>query len=399
MSPAPMPAAATSRPGPIAASAQAGAAGGALGGTVAGAASRADDTMTTPLGSESPPGMERAWTVSAAEAIVRMLDRYGVRHVFGLCGDTSLPFYDALYRMEHGDHARAHPRRAQRRLHGRRLRPRQRPARRVRRAERRRRHLPPAGPGRGQRVELARCSASPPTCRWRSRGRYPLTELDQESLFRPLTKWNTVCDRADQVPQAIRSAFRQMTTGRPGRGAHRPALRRAEAAGGCRRRSGRRPGTSATRRGASAADPAAVEAAAAAIAAGAPRRCSSAAAASLAAGATDVLADVATLLDAPVCTTVTGKGSIADTPSAQRRRRRAERRRRRHARGRAAGGPGGLRRLPRRIDDHRALDAARRATCRSSTSTSIRRSSRPTTGRRTRSSAMRGWCCRRCTTG
>ena len=31
-----------------------------------------------------------------------MLDLYGVRHVFGLCGDTSLPFYDALYRMDHG---------------------------------------------------------------------------------------------------------------------------------------------------------------------------------------------------------------------------------------------------------------------------------------------------------
>jgi len=43
-----------------------------------------------------------------------------------------------------------------------------------------------------------------------------LTELDQEALFRPLTKWNTVCDRPDQVPRAIRAAFRQMTTGRPG---------------------------------------------------------------------------------------------------------------------------------------------------------------------------------------
>jgi len=38
---------------------------------------------------------------SGAEAAVRMLDLYGVRHIFGLCGDTSLPFYDALYRMEH----------------------------------------------------------------------------------------------------------------------------------------------------------------------------------------------------------------------------------------------------------------------------------------------------------
>ena len=36
-----------------------------------------------------------------AEALVRMLERHGVRHIFGLCGDTSLPLYDALYRLDH----------------------------------------------------------------------------------------------------------------------------------------------------------------------------------------------------------------------------------------------------------------------------------------------------------
>jgi acetolactate synthase I/II/III large subunit len=49
-----------------------------------------------------------------------------------------------------------------------------------------------------------------------ARGRYVLTELDQEALFRPLTKWNRVVDRADQIPSAVRAAFRHMTTGRPG---------------------------------------------------------------------------------------------------------------------------------------------------------------------------------------
>ncbi|MCC2663481.1 MAG: acetolactate synthase, partial [Geminicoccaceae bacterium] len=34
--------------------------------------------------------------LSGAEAFVRMLQLHGVRHVFGLCGDTSLPLYDAL---------------------------------------------------------------------------------------------------------------------------------------------------------------------------------------------------------------------------------------------------------------------------------------------------------------
>ena len=40
--------------------------------------------------------------LSGAEAFVRMLQLHGVRHIFGLCGDTSLPLYDALCRLDHG---------------------------------------------------------------------------------------------------------------------------------------------------------------------------------------------------------------------------------------------------------------------------------------------------------
>src|SRR3546814_12728885 len=40
--------------------------------------------------------------LSGAEALVRMLEIHGVEVIFGLCGDTSLPFYDALYRLDHG---------------------------------------------------------------------------------------------------------------------------------------------------------------------------------------------------------------------------------------------------------------------------------------------------------
>src|SRR5215475_11037373 len=41
-------------------------------------------------------------TISGAEAMVRLLQLHGVKHIFGLCGDTSLPLYDALYRLDHG---------------------------------------------------------------------------------------------------------------------------------------------------------------------------------------------------------------------------------------------------------------------------------------------------------
>jgi len=42
-----------------------------------------------------------------------------------------------------------------------------------------------------------------------SRGRYPMTELDQQVLFRALTKWNKVIDRADEIAGALR--FNRLT--------------------------------------------------------------------------------------------------------------------------------------------------------------------------------------------
>jgi acetolactate synthase-1/2/3 large subunit len=41
-------------------------------------------------------------TLSGAEAAVEMLKAHGVEIVFGLCGDTSLPLYDALARLQEG---------------------------------------------------------------------------------------------------------------------------------------------------------------------------------------------------------------------------------------------------------------------------------------------------------
>jgi len=36
-----------------------------------------------------------------AEATVRKLEAHGERHILGLRGDATLPFYDALYRLDH----------------------------------------------------------------------------------------------------------------------------------------------------------------------------------------------------------------------------------------------------------------------------------------------------------
>jgi acetolactate synthase-1/2/3 large subunit len=147
--------------------------------------------------------------------MVRMLQLHGVKHIFGLCGDTSLPFYDALARLDHGithiltrdERSAAYMADGYARVSG-----------RVGVCE---------GPSGGGATYLlpgiveANESSIPvlgitTDIATTSRGRYTLTELDQEALYRPLTKRTEVIDRADRLPEAVRRAFRSMTTGRPG---------------------------------------------------------------------------------------------------------------------------------------------------------------------------------------
>jgi acetolactate synthase-1/2/3 large subunit len=153
--------------------------------------------------------------MTGAEAMVRMLDGHGVRHVFGLCGDTTLPFYDALYRLDHGiqhiltrdERSAAYMADGYARVSG-----------RVGVCE---------GPSGGGATYIlpgvveANESSIPilaitTDVSVSARGRFPLTELDQEALFKPLTKWNAVIPKAELLPRMVRAAFRAMTTGRPG---------------------------------------------------------------------------------------------------------------------------------------------------------------------------------------
>jgi len=153
--------------------------------------------------------------MTGAEAMVRMLQLHGVKHIFGLCGDTSLPFYDALARLDHGmqhiltrdERSAAYMADGYARVTG-----------RVGVCE---------GPSGGGATYLlpgiveANESSIPvlgitTDIATTSRGRYTLTELDQEALYRPFAKRSEVIDRADRLPEAVRRAFRAMTTGRPG---------------------------------------------------------------------------------------------------------------------------------------------------------------------------------------
>ena len=253
---------------------------------------------------------DRSNQLTGAEAMVRMLQAYDVKHIFGLCGDTTLPFYDAMARM---DHHITHI---------------------LTRDERHAAYMAdgyarvtgkpgvcegPSGGGatyilpgvieaNDSSVPILAITSDVATT---SRGRYPLTALDQVALFAPLTKWNTSLDSAARLPAAMRQAFRAMTTGRPGavhlalpfdtqkapvdageiwadpRHTTFPAERTAPEASPIR----------------DAADILATAKAAVAICGGGP----------LLAGAEDTLSQIATLLDLPIATTVSGQGAIAET--------------------------------------------------------------------------------------
>ena len=154
-------------------------------------------------------------SLNGAEAMVRSLQAHGVKHIFGLCGDTTLPFYDAMLKLDHGithtltrdERSAAYMADAYSRVTG-----------RVGVCE---------GPSGGGAtyilpglIEASESSyailAITTDISVSTYGKYPLTEVDQEALMRPLTKWNTVIKRADHIPRMVRKAFRAMTTGRSG---------------------------------------------------------------------------------------------------------------------------------------------------------------------------------------
>jgi len=154
-------------------------------------------------------------SMTGAEAMVRMLEAHDVRYIFGLCGDTTLPFYDALQRLDHNiEHILTRDERCAAYMADGYA----RVTKKVGVCE---------GPSGGGATYIlpglveANESSIPilaitSDVGTRSGGHYPLTELDQEGLMRPVTKFNTKINHADAVPDAVRTAFRKMTTGRPG---------------------------------------------------------------------------------------------------------------------------------------------------------------------------------------
>jgi len=146
-----------------------------------------------------------------ADAVVAILEALEVDVVFGLCGDTSLPFYHALAKSEGIRHVLTRDERcasfmadAYARLSG-----------RVGVCE---------GPSGGGAMYIlpgvaeANDSSVPLVCLTsdigvEDRGKGTLTELDQAGLFRPVTKRVFSPTAGAHLPDMLRDAFREATTG------------------------------------------------------------------------------------------------------------------------------------------------------------------------------------------
>jgi acetolactate synthase-1/2/3 large subunit len=153
--------------------------------------------------------------LSGAEALVKLLDQHEVNYIFGLCGDTSLPFYDALYRLNHSikhiltrdERSASYMADGYARVTG-----------KVGVCE------GPSGGGatyiipgvveaNESSISVISITSDVPTT---SIGHFPLTELNQKKLFKPLTKWNEILNNPKKLGENIRKAFKMSTSGRPG---------------------------------------------------------------------------------------------------------------------------------------------------------------------------------------
>jgi acetolactate synthase-1/2/3 large subunit len=150
-----------------------------------------------------------------SEAAVETLDRLGVEVIFGLCGDTTLPLYEALHDLDHGmrhiltrdERSASFMADAYARLGG-----------KVGVCE-----APSGGGATYVLPGLAEANGSsvPLVCLTsdidrKDVGRGTLTELDQTALFRPVTRWTHMPAVASEIPRALRRAFSSATSGAMG---------------------------------------------------------------------------------------------------------------------------------------------------------------------------------------
>lgn len=153
--------------------------------------------------------------MNTAQNLVELLKEYGVEHIFGVPGDTSMPLYDALYAARSEiTHIMARDERS---------------AAFMADAYARLTHKPgiteaPSGGGatyvipgvaeaNGSSVPMVVFTSDVPIT---DEGKGTLTAIDQQRLLQAATKWSAVVKRPQMLPDILRKAFRVATSGRGG---------------------------------------------------------------------------------------------------------------------------------------------------------------------------------------
>ena len=153
--------------------------------------------------------------MNGAQLMVEMLLAHGVEHVFGVPGDTSLPLYDAFYAARGRlRHIMARDERSASFMADAYARAGRRPgvcegpsgggATYI---------VPGVAEANFSSVPLIVLTTDVPVA-WEGKGE--LTAMDEVAALRASTKWSTQVKRVEQLPDAVRQAFRTATTGRPG---------------------------------------------------------------------------------------------------------------------------------------------------------------------------------------
>ena len=153
--------------------------------------------------------------MNTAQLLVALLKEYGVEHIFGVPGDTTMVLYDALYAAR-GEitHIMARDERS---------------AAFMADAYARLSHKPgiteaPSGGGAtyvipgvaeatGSSVPMIVFTSDVPIT---DEGKGTLTAIDQQRLLQAATKWSAVVKRPQMLPDIVRKAFRAATSGRGG---------------------------------------------------------------------------------------------------------------------------------------------------------------------------------------
>ena len=153
--------------------------------------------------------------MNTAQVLVELLKEYGVEHIFGVPGDTTMALYDALYAAR-GEitHIMARDERS---------------AAFMADAYARLTYKPgiteaPSGGGatyvipgvaeaNGSSVPMVVFTSDVPIT---DEGKGTLTAINQQSLLQAATKWSAVVKRPQMLPDIVRRAFRAATSGRGG---------------------------------------------------------------------------------------------------------------------------------------------------------------------------------------